>query len=166
MRAGQPVVVHGDGESLWTLTHTRDFAPPFVGLLGDSRAHGEAFHITSSEVFTWNQIFEILAQAAGAPTPRLVNVPSDVIARVDGDWGAALIGDMAHTMVFDNSKVESIVGRFEQDTPFAVGAREIMGWFDADPVRQARDPRFDAAVERLLAQSGGVSGGARPRPAP
>lgn len=153
MREGRPVVVHDDGASLWTLTHSRDFAPPFVGLLGNPRAHGEAFHITSSEVFTWNEIFEILARAADAPPPQLVHVPADVIARLDCDWGAALTGDMAHSMVFDNSKVESLLGKFQQGTPFQTGAREIMSWFDEDPARQVRDPRFEAAVEQLLEQS-------------
>jgi len=151
MRAGQPVVVHGNGTSLWTLTHSRDFAAPFVGLLADPRAHGEAFHITSSDVFTWNEIFEILAHAAGASTCQLVHVPSDVIAQVDGEWGAALLGDMAHSMVFDNSKVESLVGSFQQGTSLPAGAREIMDWFDADPARQVRDRRVDASVEQLLA---------------
>jgi nucleoside-diphosphate-sugar epimerase len=152
MREGEPAVVHDDGASRWTLTHSRDFAPAFVGLLGDPRAHGEAFHITSNEVFTWNEIFEILARAAGAPAPQLVHVPSDVIAHVDGDWGAALLGDMAHSLVFDNSKVESLVGAFRLGTPFPDGAREVVEWFDADPARQLRDPGFDASVERLLAQ--------------
>jgi nucleoside-diphosphate-sugar epimerase len=151
MREGRPVVVHDDGASEWTLTHSRDFAPPFVGLLGDSRAHGEAFHITSNDVFTWNQIFEILARTAGAPSPQLVHVPSHAIARVDADWGAALLGDMAHSLVFDNSKVESLVGRFEVGTSFPDGAHEIVEWFDADPARQSRDPRFEAVVEQLLA---------------
>jgi nucleoside-diphosphate-sugar epimerase len=152
MREGKPVVVHDDGVSLWTLTHSRDFAPLFVGLLSESRAYGEAFHITSGDVFTWNEIFETLARAAGAPAPELVYVPSDVIARADGDWGAALLGDMAHDTVFDNSKVESLVGRFQQGIPLEVGAREVVAWFDADPTRQVRDPRLEATVERLLAQ--------------
>jgi nucleoside-diphosphate-sugar epimerase len=151
MREGKPVVVHDDGASLWTLTHSRDFAPPFVRLLGDSRAHGEAFHVTSADVFTWNEIFELLAQAAGAPSPQLVHVPSEVIAQVDGDWGAALRGDMAHSMVFDNGKVESLAGGFQLSTPLPTGAREVTAWFDADPARQVRDSRFEAAVEQLLA---------------
>jgi nucleoside-diphosphate-sugar epimerase len=152
MRDGLPVVVHDDGASLWTLTHSRDFAPQFVGLLGDPRAYGEAFHITSDDVFTWNQILETLALAAGAPDPQLVHVPSDVIAGVDADWGAALLGDMAHSLVFDNDKVESLVGEFRLGTPFADGAREVVEWFDADPERQVRDPSFDDTVEQLLAR--------------
>lgn len=151
MREGRPVVVHDDGASLWTLTHSRDFAPPFVGLLGDPRALGEAFHITSTDVHTWNEIFANLAEAAGAPPPQLVHVPSDVIAQVDGDWGAALLGDMAHSMVFDNGKVESLVGESRLSTALSAGAREVMAWFAADPARQLRDPRFESVVEQLLA---------------
>lgn len=152
MREGRAVVVHDDGASLWTLTHSRDFAPQFVGLLGDPRAYGEAFHITSNDVLTWNEILETLAHAAGVPEPRLVHVPSDVIAGVDPDWGAALLGDMAHSLVFDNNKVESLVGEFQLGTPFADGVREVVEWFDADPMRQVPDPRFDATVEQLLAR--------------
>ena len=95
MRAGREVVVHGDGTSLWTLTHSADFARGFVPLLGHPRTIGDAFHITSDDVLTWNQIAEALAAAAGA-TARLVHVPSDAIAAADAAWGAGLLGDKAH----------------------------------------------------------------------
>jgi nucleoside-diphosphate-sugar epimerase len=153
MRRGKPVIVHGDGTSLWTLTHSRDFAVGFVGLLGDPRAIGHAFHITSDEAFPWNQIYETLAAAAGAPPPHLVHVPSDTIADADGDWGDALLGDMAHSMVFDNTKLKRLVPEFVTRTPFPVGAREIIGWFDADPARQQVNERFGALVEALLSRT-------------
>jgi nucleoside-diphosphate-sugar epimerase len=151
MRRGAPVIVHGDGTSLWTLTHSRDFAVGFVGLLGDPRTFGHAFHITSDEVFPWNQIYEILAAAAGAGPPRLVHIPSETIAETDRDWGEVLLGDMAHSMVFDNTKLKRLVPDFATRTPFPVGAREIADWFDADPTRRRIDERFEAAVEKLLA---------------
>ena len=150
MRAGQEVVVHGDGTSLWTLTHSADFARGFVPLLGHPRTIGEAFHITSDDVLTWNQIAEALAAAAGV-TARLVHVPSDAIAAVDPAWGAGLLGDKAHSMVFDNSKLRSVVPGYRAEIPFEQGAREIVAWHDEDPARQQADARLDAVMDKLVA---------------
>jgi len=149
MRQGKPVVVHGDGTSLWTLTHHRDFARGFVPLLGHPRTIGEVFHITSDDVLTWNQIAETLAAAAGV-TARLVHVPSDAIAAADPDWGAGLLGDKAHSMVFDNSKLRSVVPGYRATIPFEQGAREIVAWHDADASRQVADARLDAVMDRLV----------------
>ena len=132
MRSGKKVVVHGDGTSLWTLTHHADFAVGFVGLLGNPHALGETFQITSDEWLSWNQIYEIVAQAAGAE-PRLVHVPSDLIAAFDPELGAGLLGDKAHSMIFDNSKIRRLVPDFNPRIPFWQGAREILAWYDADP---------------------------------
>ena len=150
MRAGREVVVHGDGTSLWTLTHSADFARGFVPLLGHPRTIGDAFHITSDDVLTWNQIAEALAAAAGA-TARLVHVPSDAIAAADAAWGAGLLGDKAHSMVFDNSKLRSVVPGYRAEIPFEQGAREIVGWYDEDPARQRADARLDAVMDKLVA---------------
>jgi nucleoside-diphosphate-sugar epimerase len=150
MRQGKPVVVHGDGTSLWTLTHHADFAAGFVPLLGHARTLGEAFHITSDDVLTWNQIAEALAAAAGC-TADLVHVPSDDIAAADPEWGAGLLGDKAHSMVFDNSKLRSVVPGYRAVIPFEQGAREIVGWYDADPARQQTDLRLDAVMDKLVA---------------
>src|SRR3984957_15012207 len=108
MPAGKPVIVHGDGTSLWTVTHNTDFARAFVPLLGHARTLGEAFHITSDDVLTWDQGARTLGSALGVG-PRIVHVPSDVIAARDPEWGAGLLGDKAHSMVFDNAKVKSVV---------------------------------------------------------
>jgi nucleoside-diphosphate-sugar epimerase len=148
MRERKPVIVHGDGTSLWTLTHHRDFAQGFVPLLGHPRTIGEAFHITSDDVLTWNQIAEALAAAAGV-SARLVHVPSDVIARADPEWGAGLLGDKAHSMVFDNAKLRSVVPGYRATIPFEQGAREIVAWHDADASRQVTDARLDAVMDRL-----------------
>jgi len=150
MRAGKEVVVHGDGTSLWTLTHSADFARGFVPLLGHPRTIGDAFHITSDDVLTWNQIGEALAAAAGV-TARLVHVPSDAIAAADAAWGAGLLGDKAHSMVFDNSKLRSVVPGYRAEIPFEQGAREIVGWHDEDPARQQADARLDAVMDKLVA---------------
>jgi nucleoside-diphosphate-sugar epimerase len=148
MRQGRPVVVHGDGTSLWTLTHHADFARGFVPLLGHPRTLGEAFHITSDDVLTWNQIAQSLATAAGV-SADIVHVPSDAIAAADPDWGAGLLGDKAHSMVFDNSKLRSVVPDYRAVIPFEQGAREILAWYDEDPSRQQVDARMDAVMDKL-----------------
>lgn len=151
MRQGREVVIHGDGTSLWTLTHHEDFAKGFVPLLGHPRAVGDVFHITSDDVLTWNQIAEHLAAALGVQ-PKLVHVPSDAIAAADPEWGAGLLGDKTHSMVFDNSKLRALVPDYVATIPFHVGAREIVAWFDEDPSRQVVDERLDKVMDDLVAR--------------
>ena len=150
MRQGKPVIVHGDGTSLWTLTHHEDFARGFVPLLGHSRTLGESFQITSDDVLTWDQIARALAAALGV-TARIVHVPSDVIAAADQEWGAGLLGDKANSMVFDNSKLRSVVPGWRATIPFERGAREIADWYLADPARQVVNERLDALMDKLAA---------------
>jgi len=150
MRRGKPVIVHGDGTSLWTLTHHRDFAKALVGLLAHDGAIGESLHITSDEVLTWNQIHHILARAAGAEA-RLVHVPSSVIAAYDPDWGAGLLGDKAHSMVFDNTKIKRLVPEYRAEIPFHRGAEEIVAWHDEDEARRRVDAKFDRLVDEMIA---------------
>jgi len=149
MRQGKEVVVHGDGTSLWTLTHHEDFARGLVPLLGDPRVLGDAFHITSDDVLTWDQIVRALGAAAGVE-PRIVHVPSDVIAAADPEWGAGLLGDKAHSMVFDTTKVRRVVPEFTTTIRFEQGAREIVAWHDADPARRTVDARMDALMDDLV----------------
>jgi nucleoside-diphosphate-sugar epimerase len=150
MLAGKPVIVHGDGSSLWTVTHNSDFARAFVPLLGHPRTLGEAFHITSDDVLTWDQIARALGTALGV-TPRIVHVPSDVIAAHDPEWGAGLVGDKAHSMVFDNAKVKSVVPGWRAVVPFERGAREIAAWYTEDRSRQVVDAKLDALMDKLAA---------------
>jgi nucleoside-diphosphate-sugar epimerase len=159
MRAGKPVIVHGDGTSLWTVTHNTDFARGFVSLLGHPRTLGEAFHITSDDAVTWDQIARALGAALGL-TPRIVHVPSDVIASADPVWGAGLLGDKAHSMVFDNSKLRSVVPGWRAVVPFERGAREIVDWHLADPARQVVDERLDGVMDKLAADFGLARGAA------
>jgi nucleoside-diphosphate-sugar epimerase len=148
MRRGAPVVVPGDGTSLWTITHHTDFARAFVGLWGQRRALGHAVHITSDEAPSWNEIYAAIAAAAGAE-PRYVHVPSQVIAAVDPGFGASLLGDKANSMVFDNTLIKRLVPGWTAAVPFAHGAKEIIAWHDADPGRRTVDPRWDALFDRL-----------------
>jgi nucleoside-diphosphate-sugar epimerase len=149
MRQGKPVIVHGDGTSLWVMTHHRDFAKGFNGLLGNNHAIGESIHITSDELLTWNQIHEIFAQAIGVEA-RLVHVPSDLINAYNPAWGAGLLGDKAHSVVFDNSKIKRLVPGFAASIPFAHGAREVVAWYDADPARQKIDEAFDQLTDQII----------------
>jgi nucleoside-diphosphate-sugar epimerase len=155
MRKGKKVVVHGDGTSLWVLTHHEDLAKGFVGLLGNPHAIGHAFHITSDELLTWNQIYTILAHAAGVE-PQIVHVPSEVIAAFDPEVGAGLLGDKAHSVIFDNSKIKRLVPDFAATIPFSQGAREIVAWFDADPARQVVDVQVNHLIDRIIAAYEGL----------
>ncbi len=150
MRRGREVIVHGDGTSLWTLTHHTDFARGFVGLLGNARAIGEAVHITSDEWLSWNQIFTVMARAAGTEA-KIVHVPSDVIAAHDPNWGAGLLGDKSVSMVFDNSKIKRLVPDFVCRIPFSRGATEIVAWYDGDPARRKVNEDFNKTCDRILA---------------
>ncbi|WP_432573472.1 NAD-dependent epimerase/dehydratase family protein [Kineococcus sp. SYSU DK005] len=154
MRRGAPVVVHGDGTSLWVLTHHSDFAKGFVPLLGEAAVTGGAVHVTSDEALTWDAVHRTLARAAGVEDPHLVHVPSDAIAREDPERGASLLGDKAHSVLFDNTKVKRLVPGFAATTTFAAGAREIVEHHDAHPELRRVDPEADARHDRLAARWG------------
>jgi nucleoside-diphosphate-sugar epimerase len=147
---GAPVIVHGDGTSLWTLTHSEDFAKGFVGLLGNERAIGHTFHITSDEALTWDQIYEILGDALGKK-PQIVHIPSDFIARFDADTGAGLLGDKAKNAIFDNSKIKSFVPGFQATIPFREGIRRTLRWHDEDASRKVVDASTNEFLDRCLA---------------
>lgn len=151
MREGRPVIVHGDGTSLWTITHSDDFAVAFTGLVGRSEAIGEAYTITGSHAPTWNQIYGWLADAAGVSAPELVHVASDAIAALAPDLGPTLLGDKAHSIVFDTSKVQALVPEFTTTVTFDEGARRILAYYDGQPESQVVDSERDAQFDRLAA---------------
>lgn len=150
MRKGNKIIIHGDGTSLWVLTHHRDFARGFVGLLGNDRAIGDSFHITSDEVLTWNQIYRSIARAAGVSELDIVYVPSTVIARYDQHWGESLLGDKQYSVVFDNTKIKGLVPDFVATTPYEAGAREVMSWFDEDPSRRVVEEPVNDLFDRII----------------
>jgi nucleoside-diphosphate-sugar epimerase len=149
MRRGKKVVVHGDGESLWTMTHNTDFARLFAALLGNAAAIGESFHITADEVLTWNQITETIAAAAGL-VPEIVHIPSDYIAAVDPDLGEALLGDLAYSLVFDTAKIKRLAPGVTPSVSLADGVERSLAWFAADPARQVVDVARDALLDRIV----------------
>jgi len=150
MRRGEPVVVHGDGTSLWALTHADDLADAFVPLLGDERAIGEAFGITAPELLTWNEIARCLADAAGGSLHLVHRTTRDLVEQVPA-WDPELRGDRSHPAVFDTSKIRGIVPAWAPRVPFAEGARQIVAWHDADDARRVVDPEVDALYDRLAA---------------
>jgi nucleoside-diphosphate-sugar epimerase len=145
IKQGLPVVVHGDGSSIWTLTHHKDFAVGLVGLLGNPAAINEAFHITSDEWLSWDTIYNIIARELGVK-PHLVHIPSEIIAKYDETIGAGLLGDKAHSMIFDNSKIREFVPEFNPAISFHQGAKEIVSWYN----ESIHTHSIDAHVNRLM----------------
>ena len=149
MLRGLPVVVHGDGESLWTITHASDFARPFVRLFGNVSSLGHAFHITNNRSWSWNEIFEAIAAALGVERTQLVHVPADTLVRYEPEWLGPLHGDKAASVIFDNSKVRGVVGNFDCVIDPWVGMRTVAR--DYPPSRDA-NVRLDALYDRIIAE--------------
>ena len=151
MRRGQPVIVPGDGLTLWTMTHSADFARGLVGLLGHRGALGHAFHITSDEVLSWNQIYEAVALAAGVERPKLVHLASELIALALPEAAGSLLGDKANCSIFDNTKIKRFVPEYCPTTRFSDGIRQSIAWFDEEPARRIIDERANARWDALIA---------------
>jgi len=149
MKKGKPIIIHGDGTSLWTITHAEDFAGGFVGLLGHGQAIGQAFHITSDEMLTWNQIYQALADAAGVEA-KVVHMASDFIVAHERSLEGSLLGDKSVSVIFDNSKIKRFVPGYEATIPFHRGIRKTLAWFAEDPGRQIVNSETDAMMDRLL----------------
>ena len=149
MLRGQEMIVPGDGTSLWVLTHNTDFAKGLVGLLGNEQAIGHSFHITSDEVLTWNQIFEIVAAAAGVEA-KLVHIPSEFIVACLPEKEGSLLGDKSLSVVFDNTKVKRFVPDYCATMTFAQGIRKSLAWFDSDPARKRIDHQANATWDKLI----------------
>ncbi len=149
MRQGRPVIVPGDGSSLWPITHNSDFAKGLVGLLGHQQAIGHAFHITSDEALTWDQLYAATAAAAGVPA-RIVHIAADFICACLPDMTGSLIGDKCSSVIFDNSKIRRFVPGYLATTPFKLGIARTVAWFDADPQRQQIDTESDQKIDTLI----------------
>ena len=150
MLRGKKLIVPGDGSSLWVITHNTDFAKGFVGLLGNEQSIGHAFHITSDEVLTWDQLYRIVGAAVGVE-PQLVHIASDFIIACMPEEEGTLVGDKALSVVFDNTKIKRFVPGYCATTSFAEGVRRSLAWFDADPARKKIDERANANWDKLVA---------------
>ena len=154
LKAGRPIIVHGDGSSLWVVTHADDFARGFLGLLGNDQAIGHAFHITSDEVLTWDQIYRTIAGALGVEA-NIVHIASEFIAKVEPRYTGSLLGDKSWSVAFDNTKIRTFVPGFQAVIPFREGVRRTLAWFDEDERRRRIDPEVNADMDRILEAYGG-----------
>ncbi|NLK27933.1 MAG: SDR family oxidoreductase [Clostridiales bacterium] len=146
---GKKVIVHGDGSSLWTVTHNSDFAKAFVGLMGNIHAIGEAVQITSDESLTWNQIYHIIGSALGVK-PQIVHIPSELLAKANPDFEGGLLGDKSHTVIFDNSKLKRLVPGFTATVRFDQGVRKTLDYIFAHKELQKADPEFDMWTDQVI----------------
>jgi nucleoside-diphosphate-sugar epimerase len=149
MKKREKIIVHGDGSSLWVITHAEDFAKGFVGLLGHQQAIGQAFHITSDEVLTWDQIYQAVAEAVGVEA-KIVHISSDFIARLDSSMIGSLLGDKARSVIFDNTKIKTFVPDFKATIPFNKGVRKTLEWFEADPKRRIVKKETNEMMDRII----------------
>ena len=149
MVQGLPVILHGNGTSIWTLTHHKDFAVGLIGLLGKAEAINEAFHITSDEWLTWNGIYTILAKELNVK-PHIVHIPSEVIAKYNQTIGDGLLGDKAHSMIFDNSKIKKLVPDFNPTRSFSQGAKEIVKWYNENTRQKEPDEAINSFMDKII----------------
>ena len=148
---GDEVVVHGDGTSLWTVTHARDFAAGLTGLLGNEQSIGETFHITSNFVYSWNEIYAMIAAGFGVE-PRLVHLPSELLPVAAPDWNLAtwFLGDYQWSLIFDNAKICDFVPDFSPSVRLDRAVPELVAWRSAHPAETAPDPKVDTVLDRLV----------------
>lgn len=149
MRKGKKIIVPGDGTSLWVMTHNSDFAKGFVGLLGNEKAIGEAFHITSEEVQTWDSIIKTIGRVAGVE-PNIIHIPSDFINTYSPEIGQGLLGDKAVSNVFDNSKIKRFVPEFNCTTNYEEGITESLKWLESHPKYCEVDEENDRIMDEII----------------
>lgn len=149
MLKGKKIIIQGDGTSLWVLTHNSDFAVGFVGLFGKKEAIGEAFHITSDELLTWNQIYQMMADELGVPL-NAVHIPSDFIAKYNPEHGAGLLGDKSHSVIFDNSKIKKLVPEFDCKISFSKGLKEIIAWYKSNKDWQVVNEDINNSIDEII----------------
>ena len=147
---GREIIVHGDGQSIWPLTHADDFATGFIGVLGNPAALGQAFHIVGEEILTWDMILETYGAALGRK-PNIVHIPSEYIAAMNPAWGAPMFGERRWSTIFDCSKIKRLSPGFRTAVPLAHGLRKSLAWFDAHPAAKIIDKAADAEFDRILA---------------
>jgi len=149
IKKGKKIIIHGDGTSLWTITHSRDFAIGLVGLLGHQQAIGQSFHITSDELLTWNQIYDAVALAAGRPAEKIY-IPSDYLGKFSPDLKGSLLGDKAVSTIFDNSKIKRFVPEFQANIRFKEGIKKTVSWFESDKDRIIMNPAANEFMDTII----------------
>ncbi len=151
IKIGKKIIVHGDGTSLFTITHADDFAKGFLGLLGNQQAIGESFHITSDEILTWNQIHQSIAKAVKCEA-KIVHIPSHILATFDEELRGSLIGDKATSVIFNNTKIKKFVPGFAAVIPFEHGIQKTIEWFESDPTRKIIRKETNDWMDKIISQ--------------
>ncbi len=149
MLNGEEIIIHGDGTSLWTVTHADDFAKGFVGLIGLTIAIGHAFHITSDEVLTWNMIYKILADSLGVEA-KVVHIASDFICKIEPSFTGTLLADKAESVIFDNTKIKTFVPSFTATIPFSEGIKRTLQWLNEKPERKIFNAEKNQQIDKIL----------------
>ena len=149
IRKGKEIIVHGDGTSLWVVTHAEDFAKGFAGLIGHQQAIGHSFHITSDEVLTWDQIYKALAEAVGVEA-NIVHISSDFIVKHEKSLFGSLLGDKSYSVIFDNSKIKTFVPEYNTTIPFIQGIKRTLAWFEAESKRQIINEESNKMIDNIL----------------
>lgn len=149
MRRGKKVIVQGDGTSFFTITHNTDFAKGFIGLIGNFHAIGHAFHITSDELLTWDQVIMETGRAAGVE-PEILHIPTDFIVAFNPEDKGGLTGDKSQCAIFDNTKIKTFVPGFTATMPFSKGIRQSIEWFESHPELQTIDEEFNKKLDRII----------------
>ena len=151
LKKKKKIIVHGDGTSIWTVTHSEDFAKGFLGLMGHPQTTGESFHITSDELLTWNQIYETIARALGVEAD-VVHIPSRFINEVAPEVGAGLLGDKAYSAIFDNTKIKRFVPGFKATIRFDEGIERTLKWFDENEEKKVIDDDVNRTMDNIIAR--------------
>ncbi|MBN2612013.1 MAG: SDR family oxidoreductase [Bacteroidales bacterium] len=146
---GRKVIVHGDGTSLWVLTHAEDFAKGFVGLIGNQQTLAHAFHITSDELLNWDQIHATIAEALGVEA-NIIHIPSDFICGINSAHTGDLLGDKTYSVIFDNTKIKTFVPGYNATIPFMEGIRRTLKWFDENPERKIINQVAEKNTDRII----------------
>ncbi len=149
IKNGRKIFIHGDGTSLWVLTHSDDFAKGLTGLIGNKKAIGEIFHITSDEVLTWNKIYEIIAETAGA-SADVIHIPTEFIEKVEASLSGTLTGDKMHSVIFDNSKIKKFVPEFSAEISFKEGIKRTLNWFESESARMIINETSNKIIDNII----------------
>lgn len=149
IKRGKEIIIHNDGNSKWTLTNSKDFAKGFVGLIGNPKTIGEAYHITSDATLTWNEIAETIARNLGAKL-NAVHIPGEFIKKMDDDWGDGILGDKAYNGVFDNSKIKALVPGFKAEISFDDGIKDVIKFYEEHPELRIIDEDYNSKVDVII----------------
>jgi nucleoside-diphosphate-sugar epimerase len=144
----KPIIVQGDGLSLWSITHNSDFASGILGLVGKPKATGETFHITTDEIITWDGIYTALGEALGVE-PELCHISSQSIIKHKPDYEGILLGDHSNSIIFDNTKIKRFVPEFKSKVTFKEGAKRCVSWFNTHPEAKITDNEWNSEMDFL-----------------